>query len=80
MAKLTYNFQKHALKPPRHFLKSTFTHLEAILQNNKMKIDLFRWAERYRLAEQTGKEYDWLQHLANDGMLPIKCCQTVKLC
>ena len=30
--------------------------------------DLFRWAERYRLAEQTEKEYDWLQHLANDGM------------
>ena len=31
--------------------------------------DLFRWAERYRLAEQTEKEYDWLQHLANDGKL-----------
>ena len=31
--------------------------------------DLFRWAERFRLAEQTEKEYDWLQHLANDGML-----------
>ena len=31
--------------------------------------DLFRWAERYRLAEQTEKEYDWLQHLANDGTL-----------
>ncbi|KAG8124032.1 hypothetical protein E2320_019500 [Naja naja] len=29
--------------------------------------DLFRWAERYRLAEQTVKDYDWLQHLANDG-------------
>lgn len=29
--------------------------------------DLFRWAERYRLAEQTQEEYDWLQHLANDG-------------
>lgn len=29
--------------------------------------DLFRWAERYRLAEQLEKEYDWLQHLANDG-------------
>uniref|UniRef100_A0A8C4L875 Midasin n=1 Tax=Equus asinus asinus TaxID=83772 RepID=A0A8C4L875_EQUAS len=31
--------------------------------------DLFRWAERYRLAEQTEKEYDWLQHLANDGFM-----------
>lgn len=33
--------------------------------------DLFRWAERYRLAEQLQKDYDWLQHLANDGEL---CC------
>ncbi|XP_074752140.1 midasin isoform X1 [Athene noctua] len=31
--------------------------------------DLFRWAERYRLAEQLEKEYDWLQHLANDGFM-----------
>nr|XP_045010044.1 midasin isoform X2 [Jaculus jaculus] len=31
--------------------------------------DLFRWAERYRLAEQTEKEYDGLQHLANDGFM-----------
>ncbi|XP_014636596.1 PREDICTED: midasin [Ceratotherium simum simum] len=31
--------------------------------------DLFRWAERYRLAEQTEKEYDWLQHLANNGFM-----------
>uniref|UniRef100_A0A4W3JDL5 Midasin n=1 Tax=Callorhinchus milii TaxID=7868 RepID=A0A4W3JDL5_CALMI len=31
--------------------------------------DLFRWAERYRLAVQTEKEYDWLQHLANDGFM-----------
>ncbi|RMC13256.1 hypothetical protein DUI87_10790 [Hirundo rustica rustica] len=31
--------------------------------------DLFRWAERYRLAEQLQKEYDWLQHLANDGFM-----------
>ncbi|KAI4567363.1 hypothetical protein MJG53_008943 [Ovis ammon polii x Ovis aries] len=31
--------------------------------------DLFRWAERYRLAEQTEKEYDWLQHLADDGFM-----------
>ncbi|KAJ7341746.1 hypothetical protein JRQ81_006597 [Phrynocephalus forsythii] len=31
--------------------------------------DLFRWAERYRLAEQTDKDYDWLQHLANDGFM-----------
>ncbi|XP_062980947.1 midasin [Elgaria multicarinata webbii] len=31
--------------------------------------DLFRWAERYRLAEQTGEDYDWLQHLANDGFM-----------
>ncbi|KAF4025219.1 hypothetical protein G4228_017124 [Cervus hanglu yarkandensis] len=31
--------------------------------------DLFRWAERYRLAEQTQEEYDWLQHLANDGFM-----------
>lgn len=31
--------------------------------------DLFRWGERYRLAEQLEKDYDWLQHLANDGEL-----------
>ncbi|NXY90027.1 MDN1 protein, partial [Alcedo cyanopectus] len=31
--------------------------------------DLFRWAERYRLAEQLDKDYDWLQHLANDGYM-----------
>ncbi|MEE6475824.1 hypothetical protein FKM82_010868 [Ascaphus truei] len=31
--------------------------------------DLFRWAERYRLSEQTEKNYDWLQHLANDGFM-----------
>ncbi|XP_053143364.1 midasin isoform X2 [Hemicordylus capensis] len=31
--------------------------------------DLFRWAERYRLAEQTENDYDWLQHLANDGFM-----------
>ncbi|XP_055981327.1 midasin [Sorex fumeus] len=31
--------------------------------------DLFRWAERYRLTEQMDKEYDWLQHLANDGFM-----------
>ena len=33
--------------------------------------DLFRWAERYRLAE-TPKEaafFDWEQHLADHGML-----------
>ncbi|XP_031820381.1 midasin [Sarcophilus harrisii] len=31
--------------------------------------DLFRWAERYKLVEQPEKEYDWLQHLANDGYM-----------
>ncbi|KAH0622150.1 hypothetical protein JD844_024188 [Phrynosoma platyrhinos] len=31
--------------------------------------DLFRWGERYRLAEQAEKDYDWLQHLANDGFM-----------
>ncbi|KAM8810105.1 midasin [Eudromia elegans] len=31
--------------------------------------DLFRWAERYRLAGQVEKHYDWLQHLANDGFM-----------
>lgn len=29
--------------------------------------DLFRWADRYRLAEQTEVSQDWLQHLADDG-------------
>lgn len=32
--------------------------------------DLFRWADRYRLEEQTEASYDWLQHLANDGEAP----------
>ncbi|KAM8954164.1 midasin [Pelodytes ibericus] len=31
--------------------------------------DLFRWAERYRLSEQSLRDYDWLQHLANDGFM-----------
>ncbi|XP_058881826.1 midasin isoform X1 [Acipenser ruthenus] len=31
--------------------------------------DLFRWAERYRLAEENQGDYDWLQHLANDGFM-----------
>lgn len=39
--------------------------------------DLFRWAERYRLAEQLQKDYDWLQHLANDGEL---CCPSFLKC
>jgi len=39
--------------------------------------DLFRWAERYRLAEQLEKEYDWLQHLANDGE---PCCSRFLKC
>lgn len=29
--------------------------------------DLFRWADRYRLEEQTEASRDWLQHLADDG-------------
>ncbi|XP_008936093.1 PREDICTED: midasin, partial [Merops nubicus] len=31
--------------------------------------DLFRWAQRYSWAEQPEKDYDWLQHLANDGFM-----------
>ncbi|XP_070405869.1 midasin isoform X3 [Nothobranchius furzeri] len=31
--------------------------------------DLFRWAERYRLEEQTQASQDWLQHLADDGFM-----------
>ncbi|XP_047429048.1 midasin isoform X2 [Mugil cephalus] len=31
--------------------------------------DLFRWAERYRLEEQTEASRDWLQHLADDGYM-----------
>uniref|UniRef100_A0A3B3CZB6 Midasin n=1 Tax=Oryzias melastigma TaxID=30732 RepID=A0A3B3CZB6_ORYME len=31
--------------------------------------DLFRWADRYRLEEQTEASRDWLQHLADDYML-----------
>ncbi|TSL47560.1 Midasin [Bagarius yarrelli] len=31
--------------------------------------DLFRWAERYRLEEQTDSSHDWLQHLADDGYM-----------
>lgn len=34
--------------------------------------DLFRWADRYRLEEQTEASQDWLQHLADDG----ETCQT----
>ncbi|XP_035534963.1 midasin [Morone saxatilis] len=31
--------------------------------------DLFRWADRYRLEEQTEASQDWLQHLADDGYM-----------
>ncbi|KAM3861280.1 midasin [Diretmus argenteus] len=31
--------------------------------------DLFRWADRYRLEEQTDTCQDWLQHLADDGFM-----------
>ncbi|KAJ3606919.1 hypothetical protein NHX12_026435, partial [Muraenolepis orangiensis] len=31
--------------------------------------DLFRWADRYRLEEQTDDSRDWLQHLADDGYM-----------
>ncbi|XP_041831629.1 LOW QUALITY PROTEIN: midasin [Melanotaenia boesemani] len=31
--------------------------------------DLFRWADRYRLEEQTEASRDWLQHLADDGYM-----------
>ena len=31
--------------------------------------DLFRWAERYRLADEDSLNYDWEQHLADHGYL-----------
>ncbi|XP_058470371.1 midasin [Solea solea] len=31
--------------------------------------DLFRWADRYRLEEQSQESQDWLQHLADDGYM-----------
>ncbi|XP_075869163.1 midasin [Nelusetta ayraudi] len=31
--------------------------------------DLFRWADRYRLEQQTEASRDWLQHLADDGYM-----------
>ncbi|XP_034006274.1 midasin isoform X1 [Trematomus bernacchii] len=31
--------------------------------------DLFRWADRYRLQEQTDASQDWLQYLADDGFM-----------
>ncbi|KAF7997655.1 hypothetical protein HCN44_008828 [Aphidius gifuensis] len=33
--------------------------------------DLFRWGERYRLAKDDGKLYDWNQHLADKGYLVL---------
>ncbi|KAJ8936231.1 hypothetical protein NQ318_010646 [Aromia moschata] len=33
--------------------------------------DLFRWGERYRLAQNTKKLYDWDQHLADEGYLVL---------
>nr|XP_022918861.1 midasin [Onthophagus taurus] len=33
--------------------------------------DLFRWGERYRLAEKSDKLYDWDQHLADEGYLVL---------
>lgn len=31
--------------------------------------DLFRWGERYRLAQNTNRLYDWDQHIADEGYL-----------
>lgn len=31
--------------------------------------DLFRWGERYRLAQNCDKLYDWDQHIADEGYL-----------
>lgn len=31
--------------------------------------DLFRWGERYRLAHNSDKLYDWDQHIADEGYL-----------
>lgn len=33
--------------------------------------DLFRWGERYRLAQNDNKLYDWDQHLADEGYLVL---------
>lgn len=33
--------------------------------------DLFRWGERYRLAENPDTLYDWDQHLADEGYLVL---------
>ncbi|XP_066138163.1 midasin [Euwallacea fornicatus] len=33
--------------------------------------DLFRWGERYRLAQNSAKLYDWDQHLADEGYLVL---------
>lgn len=33
--------------------------------------DLFRWGERYRLAQNTSKLYDWDQHIADEGYLVL---------
>ncbi|XP_018570303.1 midasin [Anoplophora glabripennis] len=33
--------------------------------------DLFRWGERYRLAQNVNKLYDWDQHLADEGYLVL---------
>lgn len=30
--------------------------------------DLFRWGERYQLAEKQKRFYDWEQHLADEGI------------
>lgn len=33
--------------------------------------DLFRWGERYRLAANEKRLYDWDQHLADEGYLVL---------
>ncbi|XP_030747857.1 midasin-like isoform X2 [Sitophilus oryzae] len=33
--------------------------------------DLFRWGERYRLAQNTDKLHDWNQHLTDEGYLVL---------
>lgn len=32
---------------------------------------MFRWGERYRLAQNVDKLYDWDQHLADEGYLVL---------
>ncbi|XP_028858240.1 midasin [Denticeps clupeoides] len=79
-AELETILHKRCSLPPSYCTKlvSVMQHLQSLRRGSSVFAgkhgfitlrDLFRWAERYRLEEQTDSARDWLQHLADDGYM-----------